>query len=117
MHASLLQGYIFSASNIFVGCDTDGAILKQVARKKFVDDFSTLAVEKCLLEPLADIFCPRVVDRLTDDTVEAIAAEDESSKLERSRLEVKVATLRSALLQLHRLDRHNVSGEIYRHDI
>ena len=77
-----------------------------------MDDFSTLAVEKCLLEPLADIFCSPVVDMLADDTVEAIAAEDESSKLVRRRLEEKAATLSSALLQLHRLDRHNVSGKI-----
>jgi hypothetical protein len=84
---------------------------QQVARKKFVDDFSILALEKCLLEPLAVIFCPQVVDMLADDVVENIAAEDESSKLERERLQHKRAKLHKSLLQLHRLDRHNVSGE------
>ncbi|EXJ65394.1 hypothetical protein A1O7_01735 [Cladophialophora yegresii CBS 114405] len=82
----------------------------EVARKKFVDDFSNLAVEKCLLEPLAVIFCPKVVDSLADDVVENIAAEDENSKLERGRLLHKRVKLQESLLQLHRLDRHNVTG-------
>jgi hypothetical protein len=85
----------------------------KVARKKFVDDFSNLAVEKCLLKPLAIIFNSGVVISLANDVVEAIAAEDESSKLERGRLALKRNTLQSGLKQLHRLDRHNVSGEMY----
>jgi hypothetical protein len=76
-----------------------------------VDDFSILAVEKCLLEPLANIFSAAVVDTLPDHTVEAIAAEDEDSKVVRARLEEKRATLSSALRQLHRLERHNVTGK------
>jgi len=78
-----------------------------------VDDFSTLAVEKCLLEPLSIIFTSRIVNSLADDIVQAIAAEDESSKLERDRLAMKVETLQSGLQKLHRLDRHKVSGEPY----
>lgn len=78
-----------------------------------MDDFSTLAVEKCLLEPLSIIFSSRIVDSLSDGIVEAIAAEDESSKLERGRLALKVNTLQSGLKQLHRLDRHNISGKMY----
>ncbi len=78
-----------------------------------MDDFSILAVEKCLLEPLAIIFNSRVVGGLADDIVRAIATEDENSKLERERLTSKLKTLQSCLEQLHRLDRHNVSGEMY----
>jgi hypothetical protein len=78
-----------------------------------VDDFSTLAVEKCLLEPLAVIFTSRIVNGLADDIVQAIAAENESSKLERGRLAMKVETLQSGLQKLHRLDRHKVAGELY----
>jgi hypothetical protein len=85
-------------------------LANQVARKKFVDDFSNLAVEKCLLEPLAVIFGPQVVDTLADGVVEKIAAEDESSKLERERLLHKRTKLQESLLQLHRLDRHNVTN-------
>lgn len=57
------------------------------------------------------------MDILADDIVENIAAEDESSKLERGRLQHKRAKLSESLLQLHRLDRHNVSGETCTHDL
>ena len=77
-----------------------------------MDDFSILAVEKCLLEPLLTIFSASVVDLLPDHIVEAIAAEDEDSKVVRARLEAKLAKLDSALRKLHRLDRHNVTGKI-----
>jgi hypothetical protein len=88
------------------------ADITQVARKKFVDDFSTLAVEKCLLEPLSTIFSSRIVECLADDIVGAIAAEDETSKLERGRLALKVDKLQSGLHRLHRLDRH-VASEMH----
>ena len=81
-----------------------------------MDDFSILAVEKCLLEPLAVIFCPQVVAMLANDVVESIAAEDESSKQERERLQHKKNKLFNSVLQLHRLDRHNVSGEMRIHN-
>lgn len=85
--------------------------LKQVARKKFGDDFSVLAVENCLLEPIALIFCSRVVTTLPDPTVEAIAAEDESSRVERKRLEKKISTLKTCLHHLHRFDRRTIPGK------
>ncbi|KIW30029.1 uncharacterized protein PV07_05808 [Cladophialophora immunda] len=83
----------------------------KVARKKFVDDFSVLGVEKCLLEALAVMFSPRVVSSLPDETIKAIAEEDDGARGERERLEQRVATLNSGLTQLHRFDRHNISGE------
>ena len=76
-----------------------------------MDDFSSLAVEKCLLEPLAVIFCPKVVDLLADGVVQNIAAEDEGSRLERERLQHRKAKLFESLPKLHRLNRHNISGE------
>jgi hypothetical protein len=81
----------------------------QVARKKFVDDFSNLAVEKCFLEPLSTMFSSRVVDMLEDSLVEDIAAEDESSRLERQRLEEKISILQTSLQRLHSLDRHHLA--------
>ena len=85
----------------------------QVARKKFVDDFSNLAIERCFLEPLTMIFSSQVVDELPDRVIEEIAAEDESSRLERQRLEEKVAVLHSLLERLHRLDRHHLAGSTF----
>ena len=72
-----------------------------------------LAVEKCLLEPLSVIFTSRIVHDLADDIVQAIAAENESSRLERGRLTTKLEILQSGLQKLHRLDRHKASGEFY----
>ena len=54
-----------------------------------------------------------VIGGLADDIVRAIATEDENSKLERERLTWKLKTLKSCLEQLHRLDRHNISGKMY----
>jgi hypothetical protein len=56
-----------------------------------VDDFSNLAVEKCLWAPLSTIFTSQTVNKLGDDVIEDIAAEDESSRHERHRLEHKIA--------------------------
>ncbi|KAK5262724.1 hypothetical protein LTR96_011770, partial [Exophiala xenobiotica] len=83
-----------------------------VARKKFVDDFSNFAVEVSFLKPITTIFSSQVVDTLQDSVIEDIAAEDESSRLERQLLEEKVAALRKLLEHLRRLDRHHLSGSI-----
>ncbi|RMZ75103.1 hypothetical protein DV738_g5645, partial [Chaetothyriales sp. CBS 135597] len=81
----------------------------EIAQKKFVDDFSNLAVEKCLLEPVLTIFSSEVVNSLQDSIVEEIAAEDESSRVERRRLEEKITVLQSSLHEMHRLDRHQLA--------
>ena len=81
----------------------------QVARKKFVDDFSNLAIEKCLLEPLPAIFTSQTVNLLEDSIVADIAAEDEISRHERILLEEKVKILQTSLQRLHALDRHHLT--------
>jgi hypothetical protein len=83
-----------------------------VARKKFVDDFSNLAIERCLLQPMKNIFCAQTVEEQTEDMVQLLAAEDESSRNERVRLEDKRDALKRSLDQLHRLERHNFNGMI-----
>ena len=47
---------------------------------------------------------------LDDAAVERIASEDEDTKLERARLEEKLATLKESLNKLHRLDRNHLAG-------
>jgi hypothetical protein len=79
---------------------------------KFVDDFGMLAVEKCLLELLASIFSPRVVESLLDRVVEEIAAEDETSKAGREKLEEKARTLSSALSQIRRFGGESMSSKV-----
>jgi hypothetical protein len=48
---------------------------------------------------------------LDESLVVSIAAEDETSKREREKLEEKMARLDRGLKQLHRIERHKVSGE------
>lgn len=86
----------------------------KVAIKKFVDDFSVLAVEKCLLEPLLDIFSPKLVEALDEQLVQSIAEETEELQLERTRLNEKLRTLQKALSDLRRLDRHKLSESFRR---
>jgi len=78
---------------------------------KFVDDFSNLAVERCLLKPLLYTFSPLTVEKMTDDVVEDIAREDENIKVERKRLTDKLTVLRSSLTRLQQLDRHSLTGQ------
>ena len=85
-------------------------MLVQVAMKVLVDNFSVLAVEKCMLSNLGHILSPDIVMRLSDDLVSAIAAESESSMLERQRTTEKLKTLQEGLLTLNRFNRLRSAG-------
>ena len=78
-----------------------------------MDDFSSLAVEKCLLEPLSSIFCTKNIEALDDDLVRIVAAEGNNSRMERKRLNKKLSILQRSLSQLHRLKRYNLAGKCY----
>ncbi|KAL8673574.1 MAG: hypothetical protein Q9168_002006 [Polycauliona sp. 1 TL-2023] len=56
----------------------------KVAMKILVDNFSVLAVEKCLLSELTDILSPDMIIKLSEDQVNALAAESEVSVLDGS---------------------------------
>ncbi|RMD39935.1 hypothetical protein DV735_g5197, partial [Chaetothyriales sp. CBS 134920] len=111
--ASTLTAETQTEMEIFACSEATDCMLAyyKIARRKFVDDFSNLAVEKCLLEPVSTIFSSGVVDALQDSIVEDIAAEDENSRIERRRLEEKIAVLQACLKQLHRLDRHHLADK------
>lgn len=83
----------------------------KVARKRFVDDISSLAVEECLLTPLLTMFCPSAVYAMADTTIEDIAQEDESTRSERMRLTTKVVSLKKSLDALRRLDLYRLTSE------
>ncbi len=78
--------------------------------KVLVDNFSVLAVEKCMLSNLAEILSPDIVMKLSDDLVSAIAAESESSMLERQRTTEKLKTLQEGLVTLNRFNRLRSAG-------
>ncbi|KAL8832877.1 MAG: hypothetical protein Q9170_004697 [Blastenia crenularia] len=73
--------------------------------KVLVDNFSVLAVEKCMLSDLADILSPDTVMKLDDEMVSAIAAESEESKLERQRTSTALKNLEEGLVSLNRFNR------------
>ncbi len=73
--------------------------------KVLVDNFSVLAVEKCMLSDLAHVLSPDLIMRLGDDLVSAIAAESESSILERQRTTEKLKTLQGGLVKLNHFSR------------
>ena len=79
--------------------------------KVLIDNFSVLAVEKCMLAKLADILSPDIVIELDDDTVRSIAAEPESAAHERQRITKELKTLREGLVILNRYDRLRTAGE------
>jgi hypothetical protein len=78
--------------------------------KTMVDNFSVLAVEKCLMKRLPDLLSPKTIMTLDDATVTLIAAESEESRFERSRAADKLKVLESALVVLRSLDRHKFMG-------
>ena len=80
--------------------------------KVLVDNFSVLAVEKCLLRDLADILSPDIVSKLSDDEVNALAAESETSMLERRRATDDLTTLQEGLTVLNRFSRSSGVGKL-----
>lgn len=78
--------------------------------KVLIDNFSVLVVEKCMLSDLADILSPDIIIGLDRDLVNAIAAESESSKLERQRTMAELKTLEEGLEELKRFSRLRGAG-------
>ncbi|KAI1087991.1 P-loop containing nucleoside triphosphate hydrolase protein [Rostrohypoxylon terebratum] len=79
----------------------------QVALKKVVDDFSTLAIEACLMSKLPHLFTPEIVFDLSDDVVSMIAAESWEVVDERKFLTEKIKVLSSGMTELQRLGKHH----------
>lgn len=78
--------------------------------KVLVDNFSVLAVEKCMLSDLADILSPDITIKLSDDEVNALAAESETSVLERRRATEELKVLQEGLTDLNRFSRLRGAG-------
>jgi hypothetical protein len=78
--------------------------MKQVALKSIVDDFSTLAIEACLVSKLPDLFTPEEVAALSDEDVRNIASEGESITQDRIRLAEKKMVLSNSLHELKSLN-------------
>ncbi|KAI0009631.1 P-loop containing nucleoside triphosphate hydrolase protein [Xylariaceae sp. FL0662B] len=84
----------------------------KVALKQIIDDFSSIAIEACLISKLPDLFTPQIVFEFTDDTVKNVAAESWEKADERKFLLDKMETLTSGLAELQRLRKshHHMRG-------
>lgn len=65
----------------------------QVARGRFIDNMSVLAVECCLIQKLRSIFTPGYVYGLEDEKVIRLAEERKGTSAERARVTEKLEIL------------------------
>lgn len=75
----------------------------QVAMKKFIDDISVLAVERCLINKLPHLFQAESVLDLKDEEVARVAGETAEAAAERDRCSEKLAILEDGRRDLIRL--------------
>ncbi|KAK8147552.1 hypothetical protein G3M48_001451 [Beauveria asiatica] len=79
----------------------------KLASKKFIDDISVLAVERCLISRLPALFPSETILDLRDDEIAHIATESHAMMLERIRYNEKLAILKGAKDDLKQLDIHH----------
>lgn len=78
----------------------------QVARKRVVDDISTLAVEECLIQHLPNLLVPETVFGLDNSVIERICGESKESAAERGNAMAKLCVLETGHRDLSRLNHH-----------
>ncbi|KAK8090772.1 hypothetical protein PG994_000277 [Apiospora phragmitis] len=71
-----------------------------VALKKFTDDVSVNAVEACLIQKLPDVLSPEVVWDLSDEQIDQLGSEDDSTITERNEVTKKLGILEQGLQDL-----------------
>lgn len=74
--------------------------------KRFVDDYSVLAIEQCLITQLPSLFTPDKVNSLNEDEVIRLASENDVTTAERSRCMEDLNILEAGLEDLRKLDSH-----------
>lgn len=85
--------------------------------KTLIDDFSVLAVEKCLVQQLPEIFSPKTVISLDDTLTARVAAETDESRAERAEKVQKLRVLETALIVLRSLAQSQTVGETFQFSV
>ncbi|OTB03479.1 hypothetical protein M426DRAFT_74049 [Hypoxylon sp. CI-4A] len=73
----------------------------KVARKTFVDNVCRQVIERHLLAPLPDIFCPRTIAELSCEELLRIGSESKEQRDRRKQLTTTAESLRKSLEDLH----------------
>ncbi|KAK7956236.1 dynamin family protein [Apiospora aurea] len=71
-----------------------------VALKKFTDDVSVNAVEACLVQKLPNVLSPEIVWGLSDEQIDRLGSEDDSTITERNEVTKKLGILEQGLQDL-----------------
>lgn len=87
----------------------DAADNFKVAAKRLIDDFSVLAVEKCLIGRLKYLLVPDQVLQMEQKEIEGLTRESEYAAVQREQCHEMLTVLREALRDLKSLDRHRVA--------
>ncbi|KAM0724041.1 hypothetical protein Q7P37_000221 [Cladosporium fusiforme] len=67
----------------------------KVALKRVIDDFSTLAVEQCLVRRLPYLFRPEMIHEMSDEDVSQLASETEDTTNQRDKCLERLAVLQA----------------------
>ncbi|CEJ93631.1 hypothetical protein VHEMI09208 [[Torrubiella] hemipterigena] len=74
----------------------------EMSRRTYTDNIINLAVERCLVYDLPNLFSPLKVGQLTDEKIMELAAESQDAQAQRAQLTQEVATLRKGLEKCRR---------------
>jgi GTPase SAR1 family protein len=79
----------------------------KIAIEHFIDGFSTLAIEHCLVAKLSTLFSPVFVAEFSDEETRRLSAETPSTAAERQRCMRKLEVLERGMSDLRRLQRRD----------
>ncbi|KAL1581636.1 hypothetical protein WHR41_09595, partial [Cladosporium halotolerans] len=83
----------------------------KVALKRVVDDFSTLAVEQCLVGRLPFLFRPEVIHEMSEEEISQLASETEDTTNQRDKCMERLTVLQAGLHELRSLRKHRLSSQ------
>jgi hypothetical protein len=79
--------------------------------KRVVDDFSTLAVEQCLVGRLPFLLRPEMINEMSEEEIFQLASETEDTTNQREKYMERLAVLQAGLHELRSLDKHRLSSQ------